>query len=183
MPPPTTPNAGPKTPLGTPTTPDEAHAVGRFLPPGLDGLRQMFRQTLERCDRDIIHMRASERWRPGQDDPASYLPGDVPAMRAILAGTNLNLTASLLRKLGLARATDPGRIEDVLEVVEMHVACPMLVYQAAPFFVPAELALAAAASDSPPAGLVEDLRLAFPAVWVVFGHDLELPADMSLGRC
>lgn len=55
----------------------------------------------------------------------------------------------------------------------------MLVYEAAPFFVPGALALAAAASDCPPAGLVDDLRLPFPMVWIVFGHDLELPLDMS----
>ena len=125
----------------------------------------MFAQTVERCNRDVAIMRASQRWRPGQDDPESYLPGDVPAMRATLAGTNLNVAAALFRKLGLARATSTELLNDVIEVVELHVVAPMLVYQAAPFFVPVELARAASASDRPPAGLVEDLRLPFPSVW------------------
>ena len=169
----------PKTPLGTPTTPDEASAIGWFLPADLDGLRQMFGETVAACDRDITLMRAAQRWRPGQPDPDSYLPGDVPAMRATLAGTNLNVAAALLRRLGFDRATDPARYDDVVEVVESHVAASMLVYRAAPFFVPAGLALAAAASDRPPAGLVEDCRLPFESVWIVFGHDLELPVDMA----
>ena len=179
MPPPTTPTAGLQTPLGTPTTPDEAHAVGRFLPPGLDGLRRRFSETVVRCNRDIDLMRASDRWRPGQPDPDSYLPGDVPAMRATMAGTSLGVTAMALRRLGLVQATSTELVDEVLELVEIHVACPMLVYQAAPFFVPAGLALAAAASDRPPAGLVEDCRLPFPMVWIIFGHDLELPDDMA----
>lgn len=179
MPSPATPSTGPKTPLGTPTTPEEALDIGRLLPPGLDGLRKMFRSCVVRCDRDIALMRASDRWRPGQADPVAYLPGDVPAMRATLAGTNLNIAAALLRRLGFEAATSPELADDVLELVQLHVAAPMLVYEAAPFFVPAEVALAAAASDRPPAGLVEDLRLPFPAVWIVFDHDLELPADMA----
>ncbi|MHB1783479.1 MAG: hypothetical protein ACYCTE_12495 [Acidimicrobiales bacterium] len=180
MPIPTAPNAeSTTTPLGTPTTPDGAHAIGRFLPAGLDGLRQMFRQTVQACDRDITLMRASQRWRPGQADPESYVPGDVPAMRATLAGTNLNVAATMLRRLGPTRASSPELAGDVLELVELHVAAPMLVYQAAPFFVSGELALAASASDRPPAGLVDDICLPFPSIWIVFGHDLELPADMA----
>ena len=175
----TPPAAGPRTPLGTPTTPDEALDIGRLLPPGMDGLRTLFRRCVERCDRDITLLRASERWRPGQDDPTAYLPGDVPAMRATLAGTNLNVAAAMLRRLGYDRAMSPELVEDVLEMVQLHVAAPMLVYEAAPFFVPGGIALAAMGSDRPPAGLVEDIRLPFPAVWIVFGHDLELPADMA----
>lgn len=167
------------TPLGTPTTPEEAYDIGRLLPPGLDGLRRMFRTCVDRCDRDLALMQASDRWRPGQDDPISYVPGDVPAMRATLAGTNLNVAAALMRRLGLERATSPELADDVIELVQLHVAAPMLVYEAAPFFVPSELAVAAAASDRPPAGLVEDLRLPFPSVWIVFDHDIELPGDMA----
>jgi len=179
VPAPTAQNAEPKTPLGTPRTADEALEIGRFLPAGLDGLRLAFNQVVQACDRDIKLMRASQRWRPGQADPESYVPGDVPAMRATLAGTNLNVAAAVLRKLGPTRATGPELAGDAIELVELHVAAPMLVYQAAPFFVSGELALAASASDRPPAGLVDDLCLPFPSVWIVFGHDLELPADMA----
>ena len=179
MPSPTAPPASQKTALGTPTTPEEAYDIGRLLPPGLDGLRRLFRTCIERCDRDIALMRASDRWRPGQLDPEPYVPGDVPAMRATLAGTNLSVAAALLRRLGPERATSTELADDVLELVQLHVAAPMLVYEAAPSFVPAELALAVAASDRPPAGLVDDIRLPFPAVWIVFDHDLALPSDMA----
>jgi hypothetical protein len=168
-----------KTPLGVATSADEAHAIGRFLPPGLDGLRRMLQETVASYSRDLDLMAASDRWRPGQSDPESYLPGDVPAMRATLAGSSLHLTAMVLRRLDVVRAMRTDLRDDLLELVEIHVACPMLVYEAAPFFVPGGLALAAASSDRPPAGLVDDLRLPFPMVWVVFGHDLELPDDMG----
>lgn len=124
-----------KTTLGSATSPEEAHEIGRYLPADVDGLRHLFRETVESCSRDTNLMRASSRWAPGQPD--------------------------------------------VLEVVTVHAAAPILVSQAAPYFVPAPVAIAAAGSDCPPADLVDDCRLPFEVVWVVFDHDLELPEGMA----
>ena len=38
---------------------------------------------------------------------------------------------------------------------------------------------AAAGSELPPSGIIDDLKLPFPSVWVVFGADFELPEGMT----
>ena len=167
-----------RTPLGAPTTPEEAQAAIRFLPDDPRDFDQVLIQTFERSRRDLELMAAFDRWMPGQLDPSSYVPGDVPAMRATMSVTDLQI-AGAIREISTVRERKTERTAEMAELAPMHFVEPMLVYRAAPFFVAGELALAAGASDRPPAELVEDVRLPFPSVWIVFGHDLELPAEMS----
>jgi hypothetical protein len=113
------------------------------------------------------------------DESSEYIPGDVPALRSIPAGAALQAVVTLHSKIPLlygsgAFPTGPGDIVFALSVLE-----GFALYNAAPFFLPGELALAAAESVPPERSLVDALRLPFSSVWVVFGHDLELPEHFS----
>jgi len=46
------------------------------------------RALFERVSFDARLMMASGRWNPGDPDPVSYLPGDVPAIRSIVCTTS-----------------------------------------------------------------------------------------------
>ena len=64
-------------------------------------------------------------------------------------------------------------------VIRLLATETLALYSAQPFFVPGELAITIADSVPPPPAVIEELRLPFPAVWVVFGHDLDLPEGMQ----
>ncbi len=132
------------------------------------------RQLGERVAFDQQLMTAGGRWGSGSLDPTPYVPGDIVAIRSILGLASLRDVALLASKEAQDRAAS-GRDELDLSVTALN---GIGVYGAQPFFLPAALALAVVSSTPPHEGALEEVRLPFSSVLVVFGRDLELPGSM-----
>jgi hypothetical protein len=117
----------------------------------------------------------SGRWNIGREDPGSFVPGDVPALRYLAANPSIEYARRIL--------TGPwdGQVEQALasDRALRLLSESAMVYAATPYFLPTSTATAI--MDSSPmteAELTSELRLPFDAVAVYFGADLEFDPAM-----
>jgi hypothetical protein len=182
------------TPLGIPVNDRDFHQTHHALERA-GRLREvtpaMARQAIDAMFRDGTLQYASGRWRSGHPDPQEFVPGDIPAIRAMAAdaivravgavsvqqATRLHLQADAAGRLNVTSNRqallvhiDPDRLLEfpvtALQLVEL--------YQAVPYFIPTTAAAAVLGSRPPQAALQHELRLPFERILVLFGADLEL---------
>lgn len=117
----------------------------------------------------------SGRWDIGREDPGSFIPGDVPALRYLAANPSIEYARRIL--------TGPWDEEAVRALANDRalrlLSEAAMVYAATPYFLPTSTATAI--MDTSPmteAELASELRLPFPAVAVYFGADLEFDPAM-----
>jgi hypothetical protein len=167
-----------RTPLGIPV--DDRDFDRSFLELGRTGrLARLTPETItgaiRSLARDAVLQYASGRWRPGQADPADFVPGDAAAIRAIVCDAIVRDVAAATILQGrppTGGIHGPG----VQWLLEQPVMASLLidVATAVPYFIPTTAAAAVLASHPPHPDLRQDLRLPFERVLVVFGADLEL---------
>jgi hypothetical protein len=155
------------------TNPTATHALTEFQRDGrLEGhTSHAVQRALDCLTRDEQLRTASGRWVPGHPDPDQFVPGDVAAVRV---GAGKAILISSWR-------TDPHgnrlrvRFErsDLLQQQLKALDLPDLT-AAVPYFIPTAAALGVLASRPPDPQLLEELRLPFERVFVLFGADLEL---------
>jgi hypothetical protein len=110
----------------------------------------------------------SGRWVIGQPDPNEYLPGDVVALRSIIARANLR------RSLNDGR----GLPQTFSQLGISSASCLKL---AKPYFIPAEAVDAILSADAPDDTVAERIELPAPVVSVWLGSPLQIDGFMSIG--
>lgn len=158
-----------------PQDPAWIHALREITGP-FESISDRARALFERVSFDARLMMASGRWNPGDPDPVSYLPGDVPAIRSIVCTTSFIDVPRF--QSWITAGTFPGNAAGAERMMRFAALEIFGVYGAQPFYFPADLVLGVAESVPPPPPLVAELRLPFPSVLVLFGHDLDLPKSM-----
>jgi hypothetical protein len=182
------------TPLGIPVQPGDFDQAHRHLQRvgGLQGVdRAALRQVIDALLRDSALQAASGRWTPGRPDPDQFVPGDIAAIRAIVADPILQGVGavSLQRQRTLhLRPSRTGAVDvigdhqrlllqfDPDRLLVQPVLASLLVdlHGAVPYFIPTTAAAAVLASRPPSPTLQRELRLPFQRTLVLFGADLEL---------
>lgn len=140
--------------------------VDRFVPTGAEAFREALAKTIEATYRDSLLMALDERWAPGQFDPSTYKPSDVPALRSIPVSSYLHTQ--------LAAAKLPQDAQKT-KLLRDNSFASLALYKSKPYFLPPETVDAAARTDPPPVGIIDELRLPFDALLVVFGTEAPLP--------
>src|SRR5574341_1020976 len=113
------------------------------------------------------------RYEPGTHrprSPATWPAGDIAAIRKIVGGTTI-LKDNLPTQIKHAWPSAGG------EVALTRAAADTMLLElttAAPYFIPATASGAVLGSHPPAPALLDQLRLPFPHVLVIFGTDLEL---------
>jgi hypothetical protein len=125
--------------------------------------------------RDAVLQHASGRWRPGQADPADFVPGDAAAIRSIVCDAIVRDVAAATL-LGGRPPTGTPHGPGTQWLLDQPLMASLLVdvATAVPYFIPTTAAAAVLASHPPHPDLRQDLRLPFERVLVLFGADLEL---------
>lgn len=152
----------------------EEHMLERSVPKSLSALLRLYDQYRKPVMADLELMEASGRWEPGRPDPTPYVPGDISALRWLYNVSSMLEIGELLQY-----AVDNYAQEKALLVARRIMSLVAAVYGAAPFFLPAELAVAVAESDTAPPELIEDIRLPFESVWILLGAGFDLPDGMT----
>lgn len=135
-----------------------------------------FSKIASQVDRDLRLLRASGRWNPGTDDPENLLPGDAPIVRGVVAGAHLAELGARLR--GLVPESPEGYAPgDVMAASLASVVSAL--DSAVPFYIDGPTAMGVLSSTPPDAAALDTLRLPFDSVFVMFGHEIEIPADVE----
>jgi len=154
--------------------PDRQHAVAQFQTARrfAEVTDAAVRQAFRRLARDEHLRQAGGRWIPGRPDPHDFVPGDIAAIRVgagkpILISGWRTLPGQGSVRIELERRDLLRHPMKALDLVELT--------SAVPYFIPTTTAaLGVLASRPPDQQLLQDLRLPFNRVLVVFGSDLEL---------
>jgi hypothetical protein len=132
-------------------------------------------QALDCFTRDEQLRTASGRWQPGHPDPQEFVPGDVAAVRVgagkaiLLSGWRADPHGHRLRVLFELPDLAAQQLK-VLDLLDLTAAVA--------YFLPTAAALGVLASHPPDPQLLDQLRLPFQRVLVLFGADLELDPDV-----
>jgi hypothetical protein len=182
------------TPLGIPVHERDFEQAHRYLERTgvLEGVnRAAVEQVLDALERDSLLQRASGRWIPGRPDPDQFVPGDIAALRAIVADPifrdvgavslqrerTVHLRANLAGGLDLVSDRERLLLQlDLNRLLDQPILASLLVdlQRAVPYFIPTDAAAAVLASRPPSQQLQQELRLPFERTVVLFGADLEL---------
>jgi len=124
--------------------------------------------------RDAALMRASRRWEADAPQPDVFVPGDVAALRWNLC----TFLASISQTLDDVERLYP-KLKDVLAATDLQVGYLLLdLVNAVPYFLPTDMALGILSSRPPDTGMLEELRLPFERVLVLFGTDLHVDPNL-----
>jgi hypothetical protein len=127
--------------------------------------------------RDVAIAHASGRWRPGRPDPASYVPGDVVALRAFSVTSDFGAFERYRAILGDPRTGREAQMEAALRTLLLLEDLQIL-YEAAPHFLEATVAGGILASRPPGMDVLGELRLPYPRIAVFLGRVFELPPEL-----
>ncbi|MEW6474293.1 MAG: hypothetical protein AB1679_18735 [Actinomycetota bacterium] len=134
------------------------------------------RSLAARVLRDIAVAHASGRWRPGQPDPRSYLPGDVLALRALPVVTDFEYLNHYRGVLTDPRAGRAARVEAACRTGTI-LDDARVIYEAVPHFLDAEVAAGILASHPPGPDVLAEVRLPHRRIAVFLSEILEVPPD------
>jgi hypothetical protein len=124
-------------------------------------------------------MQASGRWQPLTDDPSVFVPGDITALRSVPVARGF---AYMIDEFGGPDVPLWPKETSQNNLLVAALLPSLAIYRAQPIFVPAPVVRQAiGARTSPPSHLLDDLRLPFPVVWVVFEREFELPDEIVPG--
>lgn len=126
--------------------------------------------------RDIAIAHASGRWRPGQPDPSSYVPGDALALRALPVVTDFEYLTRCRDVLTDPEAGRTARLEAASRV-EMILDDARTIYEAVPHFLDADVAAGILASHPPGQDVLTELRLPHGRIAVFFSDVFDVPSD------
>jgi hypothetical protein len=126
--------------------------------------------------RDVHVAYASGRWRPGSDDPASYLPGDAVALRAFTLVSDFEWLGQLQEVLADPSAQPGARVEAAFRT-RVIIDDARTLYDAVPHFLDADVAAGILASRPPGPDVVDELRLPHRSVAVFLGRVFEVAPE------
>lgn len=126
--------------------------------------------------RDVHIAYASGRWKPGDDDPESYVPGDSVALRAFALVSDFQWLGQLQDVLADPSADPRDRLESAFRTRVILDDARML-YDAVPHFLDADITAGILASRPPGPDVLGELRLPHRRVAVFFGRVFEIPPE------
>lgn len=124
-----------------------------------------------RVVRDVAVARASGRWRPGEDDPPHYVPGDAVALRAFTIASDFEYLHQFRAIFDDPAADLAVRFEAAWRA-QTILADTRAVYDAVPHFLDADVAAGILASRPPGPDVLGELRLPHDRVAVFLGRTL-----------
>ncbi len=126
--------------------------------------------------RDAALMRAGRRWMPGHAEPEVFVPGDIAAIRWNLC----TYLATVSQALDDVERLYP-KLRNLLLSTDLQIGYLLLdLIHAVPYFLPTDMALGVLGSRPPDQPMLEELRLPFERVLVLFGADLKLDPNLHL---
>ncbi len=137
---------------------------------------QAIQRALDCLTRDEQLRTASGRWVPGHPDPDQFVPGDVAAVRVgagkpiLLSGWRADPHGNRLRVFFQFSDLLQHQLK-ALDLLDLTAAVPN--------FLPTAAALGVLASRPPDPQLLQELRLPFERIFVLFGVDPQLADPAS----